>query len=418
MKTELILIGDELLYGKTRDLNAFWLGPFLRERGLTLDKVTLIHDDEKEIHETLREAFKRVDIVFTSGGLGPTGDDLTKAALANYFGKELFISEEAKTIVKENYARFAREWKPEQNFYHQVPRDFLITSNPAGQAPGLAYISEGKGVFAAPGVPREFRAMIEKEYFPIIEKHFAGQLDKPLKKITLRTYGVPEEVIFFELCPGLWQKLEALGKLSSLPLATFGGVDIVLQVTAENYDLVLKEFQTLVNNSPLASHVWQWGDDEIPNLVLKKAIANKVTFAFAESCSGGLCSSRVTDIAGSSEAFKGGIICYDEEVKKNLLKVSEQTLNTHTVYSLECAEEMAKGLRQLLGVDYAISLTGIAGPSGGTEQNPVGTVYIGWSSKKNSGSERFALKGDRVTLKERFSQRALLTLLQKIEEKN
>lgn len=418
MKTELILIGDELLYGKTRDLNAFWLGPFLRDRGMTLDRVTLIHDNEIEIQNTLREAFQRVDIVITSGGLGPTGDDLTKISLANYFKKELFPSEEAKKIVKENYSRFAREWKPEQNFYHQVPRDFLIVSNPAGQAPGLAYIADGKAVFAAPGVPREFKAMIEKEYFPLIQKYFSKNLQKPSRKIALRTYGVPEEIIFFELCPGLWQRLESLGKVSSLPLSTFGGVDIVLQVDDCNYDSTLEKIHELIDPSPLAPYIWQWGDEELPSYVLKKAINKKLTFAFAESCSGGLCSSRITDIAGSSEAFKGGIVCYDEKIKKEFLNVSKDTLSKYGVYSPECAKEMAQGLQKLFNVNYAISLSGIAGPSGGTANNPIGTVYIGWSSQTNSGSECYYLKGDRITLKERFSQRALLTLLQKIEEKD
>lgn len=418
MKTELVLIGDELLYGKTRDLNAFWLGPFLKERGLSLDKVTIVHDSLKEIHDALDAAFSRVDLVFTSGGLGPTGDDLTKEALAKYFKKELYESEEAKEIVKGNYERFNRIWKPEQNNYHIVPRDFLITSNPQGQAPGLAYLANGKALFAGPGVPREFKALVEKIYFPHIEKFFAGKIGEPSSKISLRTYGVPEEIIFFELCPGLWEKLEQIGKVSSLPLSNFGGVDIIVQVKKDQEEVAKKKFKNLVESSPLAPYIWQWGSLELPEFVLEEALKRKIKFGFAESCSGGLTSSRITDIAGSSEAFKGSIVCYDEEIKKNLLHVSEETLSTHSVYSQECAKEMAEGTRKLLGVDFAISLTGIAGPSGGSEKNPVGTVFIGWSCSKNSGAERYELKGDRVTLKERFSQRALLTLLKLIQNQH
>lgn len=414
MNSELILIGDELLYGKTRDLNAFWLGPFLKDHGMSLERVTIVRDSLKEIHAALSESLARVDLVFTSGGLGPTGDDLTKEALATFFKKELFESEEAKEIVKRNYARFNRVWKPEQNNYHIVPRDFLVTSNPQGQAPGLAYMENGKGVFAGPGVPREFKALVEKIYFPHIEKFFQGRIEKAHSKLSLRTYGVPEEIIFFELCPGLWEKLEKIGKVSSLPLSNYGGVDIIVQVEKEKEKQGLQEFKRLVENSPLAKHIWQWGSKELPEYVIEKALEKKLKFAFAESCSGGLSSSRITDIAGSSEAFKGSVVCYDEEIKKNLLQVKEETLKNYTVYSSECAEEMAKGVRALLNVDIAISLTGIAGPTGGTEKNPVGTVYIGWSHHKGSGAERFDLRGDRVTLKERFSQRGLLTLLREL----
>ena len=228
----------------------------------------------------------------------------------------------------------------------------------------------------------------------------------------IRTQGVPEEKIFFEMCPTLWKDLEVFGKVSSLPHTI--GIDIVISYHGninfhkKNQDQIKK----LILTTPLKDHVWQWGNSSVAELVLTKAKDSKYTFAFAESCTGGLASSKITDLAGASAVYFGSIISYDNSIKENVLKVNPQTLKDFGAVSIETAKEMAMGARLLLKTDYAISITGIAGPDGGYEGKPKGTVAIGYASKERNGAELFLFPGDRIKLKDRFSDKALLTLLE------
>ncbi|MBC7429719.1 MAG: CinA family nicotinamide mononucleotide deamidase-related protein [Bacteriovorax sp.] len=415
LSVSMIVIGDEILNGRTTDLNGSWLSKFLFKRGLELTSLRFIRDNIEEINNALKAAMDESDVVITSGGIGPTVDDKTKSTLANFFGKKLIERDDVAEIVSENYIRFGRIWNRESNFYHFFPEGFIGIKNPKGLAPGIGhYSSDKKLIMAAPGVPREFMAMVDEEFYPMIKKHFSGRLKENFQTV-IRTQGVAEEKIFFELCPNLWSQLEAFGKVSSLPHTI--GIDIVVsyQGNSEIHEEKNEQIKKIIMSTPIAANVWQWGNSPVNELVLQKAKDKKVTFAFAESCTGGLTSSKITDLPGSSEVFYGSVISYDNSIKENVLGVKSETLKKFGAVSIETAIEMAEGLLKAFKTDYAISTTGIAGPTGGTAEKPVGTVAIGYASKNKSGAYLFQFPGDRVRLKERFSDKALLTLLELME---
>lgn len=416
LSVTMIVVGDEILNGRTTDLNGSWLSKFLFKKGLHFKNLHFIRDDVEEINRTLTDSLKDSDIVITSGGIGPTLDDKTKNTLAHFFGKKIVERADIAQIVTDNYIRFGRTWSPSTNHYHFFPEDFIGIPNPKGLAPGLGLFTDDKKlILSGPGVPREFSEMVEIEFFSLIKKFYPDRFKENYQTV-IRTQGVPEEKIFFELCPNLWSDLEKIGKVSSLPHTI--GIDIVVgyygdSETSQKNDTKIKE---LILKTPLAPHVWQWGNKPINELVLNMAKAKKVTIAFAESCTGGLVSSKMTDLSGASEIFFGSVISYDNKIKENLLRVKKETLEQFGAVSVECAKEMAIGARELLKVDYAVSISGIAGPSGGSKEKPKGMVTIGYASAKSSGALEFNFPGDRIRLKERFSDQALLIMLRLMNE--
>lgn len=412
LKVSLIVIGDEILNGRTTDLNGSWLSKYLFKMGLEFRALRFIHDDAYEINHALLTSLEESDIVITSGGIGPTIDDKTKNTLAHFFQKKIIERQDVADIVTKNYSQFGRSWRPDQNHYHFFPEDFIATNNPRGLAPGIVYFekSQNKLIMAGPGVPREFTEIIEKEFFPLIKKYFGNRFQENYQTV-IRTKGVAEEKIFFELCPTLWSDLEKFGKVSSLPHTI--GIDIVISYHGSllEHEKTQAEIKNLIQASSLADHVWQYGNKPINEMVLELASLKKVTFSFAESCSGGLLASKITDLPGSSQVFMGGVVSYSNLAKIDLLGVNPSTLERVGPVSLEVAQEMAMGARLKFKTDYAVSITGIAGPTGGSLDKPLGSVFIGFASKKESGAQAFLFPGDRVRRKERFSDMALLALL-------
>ena len=417
LNVSMIVIGDEILNGRTTDLNGSWLSKYLFKKGLNLSSLRFIRDDKTEINNALLACLEFSDIVITSGGIGPTLDDKTKNCLADYFGKKIIERQDVADIVTQNYIQFGRSWMPGHNHYHFFPDDFIATNNPKGLAPGIVYFDESnkKLIMSGPGVPREFSEIVELEFYPLIKKFFGNRLRENYQTV-IRTSSIPEEKIFFELCPTLWQDLESFGKVSSLPHTI--GIDIVVSYhgNAKVHEENQKNIKALIGKSALAEHVWQYGNKSIIELVLEKALELNKTFSFAESCTGGLTSSKITDVSGSSKVFMGGVVSYSNEAKVNLLAVKEETLEKFGAVSEEVAREMALGARSRFKTDFAVSLTGIAGPTGGTAEKPIGLVVIGFASKKKCGAKKFQFHGDRIRKKERFSDMALLVLLELMEE--
>lgn len=412
MNVEMIIIGDEILNGRTQESNGHFLAQFLSQKGLHLFKIQIVADKQEEIAKALDLALERSDIIITSGGLGPTQDDRTKNALAQYFKKDLFPKEEVASLVKEHYARIGKEWTPKTNSYHILPKDFQAAYNPQGLAPGLTYFdkSHQKLIMAGPGVPREFSAMLEEAFFPLIKKHF--KLSKSqTERFSIRTRGVPEEKIFFELCPNLWEELSQFGKVSSLPQIM--GVDIV--IAGDDFKNKEKQIRKIVEKTPLKENIWQYGELSLPEYVLKVAREKKLTLATAESCTGGLCASRLTDMPGCSDVFLGSVVSYANEIKMNVLGVKEETLKKYGAVSTQVAQEMASGLQKVTKASFTVSFTGIAGPSGGTEEKPVGTIAIGICNPQGeTDAKLFHLRGNRQLLKLRFSELGLFQLLEKL----
>lgn len=412
MNIELIIIGDEILNGRTIDANLAWLAPWLFRRGLKLTYASVVRDDHKAMLAALETAWARSQIVLTSGGIGPTLDDLTKSILAEFAGKQLVENQQARVVVEQNYTRLSRAWTPNTNGYHIIPQGFLATDNPSGFAPGLVWFEQGKALMAAPGVPREFQAMVDQVFFPLLSQHgFAVAGDTA--QVIMRTHGMPEEKIFGELCPELWGNLEQYGKVSSLPHLT--GVDILVTFEEQKRQHEIEnEIRDLVQTTALSPYIWQWGALSLEEYILQKARANGVTLAFAESCTGGLVSSRLTDIAGSSDVILGSAVTYSNFAKEKFLGVKKSTLENFGAVSEEVAKEMALGALENFGADYAVSFSGIAGPGGGSELKPVGLVCQGLASKKQVQTRSLQFKGDRLKLKERFAFSGMFWLLEQL----
>lgn len=414
MKIELIIIASEILNGKILDLNTQWLARFLLPQGLHLSRVITISDKKELLLTTFAESWKNADIIITSGGLGPTKDDLTKEVLAEFFNDELSYSEVAKEIVTKNYARFNRPFDREKSHYAHVPKKALIFNNPAGMAPGLALFENQKFFCALPGVPHEFQEMFSQEIFPFIKNQF--KLSKKFNKlVTVKTKMLPESKIFSEICPHLWDDLEKFGPVSSLPHPL--GVDIGVALDADSSEVLYQKEQKVLDiimATELPKHIWHVGHKSLEEIIIEEALAKSLTIATAESCTGGLVSSRITNISGSSKVFLGSVVAYHNQVKEDLIFVKQDTLKNFGAVSIETAREMAEGIQKQTGASIVVSTTGIAGPTGGSLEKPVGTVCIGIKSKHAPTANIFKLAGDRVKLKERFSQIALYQLLDEI----
>lgn len=411
MKAKIIIIGNELLYGRIPDTNGPWLAKWLDNKGIELSDIQILPDDREVLLKAFREAWVQYDLIFTTGGIGPTEDDMTKGLLAEAFNKEIKPCEKAAKIVKENYKYYKREWTPEHNSYHHVPEDFIITPNPKGLAPGLVYNENSTMIMSAPGVPRELRAMVTDQFEPLIDKFFHSKL-KLKERVVIRTARVPEETIFGELCPTLWSDLSKYGTVSSLPQVI--GVDIIVTLKDHNYIDAFKKIKSLIEKTPLIDNVWHWSNQPLPELVVEEASKKKLTISFAESCTGGLTSSRITDIPGSSAVLLGSLVTYSNDAKSNILGVPQQIINKYGAVSEETVLEMAKGAKEKMGADLSIAFSGIAGPTGGSEEKPVGTLALGWSSSKETSSAIYNFSGDREHLKLRFSEIGLFQLLQMI----
>ncbi len=414
MRFSLIIIGNELLNGKIQDLNTHFLASELFQRGFELRTSQLIQDNESEFQTALSAHLANSEIVIITGGLGPTKDDLTKKMLAKFFGLKMTFHQEAYDLVKSHYQRANRTYDKEKSDYHNLPQEFTALYNPQGNAPGIFAQKDEKKIFCLPGVPSEFESMLLEEVFPPLEKISEK---KSMRHLIYKTWKLHESQIFNDVCPKLWEELEKYGEVSSLPHLL--GVDIAVKIDGiDHHKLQTKQkaIHALMLNSPLKDYIWHIGPETVAEVIINQAKKKNLKIGFAESCTGGLLASKITDISGSSSVFWGSIISYSNEVKINTLNVSPKTLETYGAVSKETALEMAIGAKQELGVDIVVTTTGIAGPGGATDTKPVGTVGIGFATKNRSDSELLYFRGKRTVLKERFATAALFKLLEVINE--
>ena len=415
MKIGFLIIGSEVLDGKITDLNTKILADFLRHQHLEINEAFTIRDHKDAIEKSLQSLFENNDLIITSGGLGPTKDDLTKECVGHYLGRKLILSPEAIEVSKENYQRFGKIFPGQDHGYAYLPEGFYPLSNATGFAPGFYTKHQDKFLFSAPGVPREFKSMLTDHLMKIIAEKTDNRV--LLKHIIVRTKNVPEEKIFQEVDTSLWEKLEKFGEVSSLPILM--GVDIGVKINAKTQEELARketEIDSIFKSSPLSKNVWNYGPESIEEKIVALSNQKKIKFGFAESATGGLCSHRMTSTSGSGKSFMGSIVSYDEIIKINLLGVKEKTIEEFSDVSPQTAQEMAEGLLNKFNLDIAISITGWAGPTGGSDKFPIGSVCIGRAIKnQKTTSEIFHLTGDRETLKLRFSQVALYALLYEVE---
>lgn len=416
MKIGLLIIGNEILEGKINDANTRQLAQFLIKENLDLSMTMTVKDQEEMIHQGLSILFDQCDVVVTSGGLGPTKDDLTKETIASWLGRKVQYSEQAFAIATKNYQRFNRMFAGKEHGYCFLPEGFEALENSTGFAPGLFTRHHNKFLISGPGVPREFKSLLDDHFVSKVLSQFprSSQL---VELYTVRTMRIPEEKIFGEVDPTLWDKLSQYGNVSSLP--TIMGVDIGVKIIAASTEELQNSksaLRKIFEGSPVYPNIWQFGNVPLEELIVTKANAKKITYGFAESCTGGLCSHRVTSVSGSSQSFLGSVVCYDESVKEETLGVKKETLAKFGAVSSQTAEEMATGVAEKLKLKVAISITGLAGPNGGTPEKPVGTAFIGVFAFGKTQVHEVHFPGDREQLKMRFSQAALYHLLEEVEK--
>ena len=405
MFAELITIGDELLIGQVVDTNSAWMGRELNNIGIEVLRIVSVRDREEEILEAIDNAMKRVNIVLVTGGLGPTKDDITKQTLCKYFNTELIFSEE----VFENVKRVLAGKIPMNKLNKgqaMVPKNCTVINNPVGSASVSWFERDGKVLVSMPGVPQEMTTVMAESVLPKLHERF--QTDVIMHQ-TFLVQHYPESV--------LAEKLEAweVALPDCIKLAYLPKLGIIrMRLTGRGHDR--KEVETLLNREKakletiLGEDIFSEEDTPLEFIIGELLKKRKLTVSTAESCTGGSIAERLTSIAGSSEYFKGSIVAYSNEVKKDLLYVSSETLEKYGAVSEETVIEMVKGAMKALKTDCAVATSGIAGPGGGTPEKPVGTVWIAAGYKNEIRTYKQETNRGRAMNIERAGNNALLML--------
>lgn len=405
MFAELITIGDELLIGQVVDTNSAWMGRELNNIGIEVLRIVSVRDREEEILEAIDNAMKRVNIVLVTGGLGPTKDDITKQTLCKYFNTELIFSEE----VFENVKRVLAGKIPMNKLNKgqaMVPKNCTVINNPVGSASVSWFERDGKVLVSMPGVPQEMTTVMAESVLPKLHERF--QTDVIMHQ-TFLVQHYPESV--------LAEKLEAweVALPDCIKLAYLPKLGIIrMRLTGRGHDR--KEVETLLNREKakletiLGEDIFSEEDAPLEVIIGELLKKRKLTVSTAESCTGGSIAERLTSIAGSSEYFKGSIVAYSNEVKKDLLYVSSETLEKYGAVSEETVIEMVKGAMKALKTDCAVATSGIAGPGGGTPEKPVGTVWIAAGYKNEIRTYKQETNRGRAMNIERAGNNALLML--------
>ena len=407
---ELVTIGDELLLGFTIDTNAAHISRTLAAVGVEIVRRTTVGDDAEGIRSAVREALERTGAVITTGGLGPTSDDMTKPAIAAIFGRRVKLDEEIAAMLERRWkARFPNGVFPATNRTQaEIPEGARVLTNRHGSAPGI-WLEDDRGRWVAmiPGVPREMRGILAEELLPAIVARSTSE--SVVLSGTLRTTGIAESAVADTLGPDF---LGAPGTplasltLAYLPAATGVDLRVTSRGLAPNRARALIDEAMVKLRSKVGAYVYGEDDADLAAVVLEQLRARGLTLALAESCTGGMLGERITAIPGSSDVFVGGVVAYHNDVKQALLGVTSDALKNVGAVSEEVALAMAAGVRERLGATVSVSVTGIAGPDGGTPEKPVGLVWIAVHASE-ARARRFHLIGDRTEIRQRAAQAAL-----------
>ena len=449
MKAEIITIGDELLIGQVVDTNSAWMAERLNEVGISLYQITSVHDDREHILKALDEALSRVDIVFTTGGLGPTKDDITKNVLCEYFDTQLVENEQVRTHIYDLYKERPEALNRLTATQWLVPEKATILPNRVGSAPIMVFENEVKGerlkvkgegqnskfLIALPGVPHEMKIAMAEQVLPYIRLEVRGErLEVKGERLkvkgerlevrgerlevrgerleagdivhrTILLSGIPESKLAI-LIEDWENALPSSIRLAYLPK------DGMIRLRLSSYgDATEEQIQTQIDSlMPLISnYVLATEDIALEALVGRLLAQHGKTIATAESCTGGRLAAALNAQSGSSAYYMGSVIAYDNSVKTNLLGVSQETLDTSGAVSESTVRQMAEGVRELLHTDYAIATSGIAGPTGGTAEKPVGTVWIAWATPEGTKAHCYHFGAARE--REQITQRAVTAAL-------
>jgi nicotinamide-nucleotide amidase len=406
VKIEIINTGSELMLGYVLNTHQQWLCRQFSERGYVVGRQTAVDDTAEAIQGAVREAMARADLIVVTGGLGPTSDDRTRDLIAQLLGRPLREDVEVLGRIESFFGRRKRRMPSSTRVQALIPEGATVLQNEHGTAPGLVMEFPARGgtglLVMLPGPPRELRPMFLNQVLPLIAQRFAKPPD--FCCAVLRTVGIGEsfleEQIAAELAP-----LVARG-LDVGFCARVGEVDLRFVARCAEAEVLVQEAEALARKH-LRTFIYARDPDELNAVVVRLLAERGKTLALAESCTGGFIANRITNVSGSSAVFRGGVVSYSNELKEKFLGVKAETLARHGAVSEAVAREMAEGARQRAGADYALAVTGIAGPTGGTPEKPVGTVFIALAAPDRTEVKHHLNQYDRETFKFLTSQQAL-----------
>ncbi len=406
VKVEIITIGDEILIGQIVDTNSAWMSVELNKAGFEIVQITSVHDDAAHIVASLELALERADVVLFTGGIGPTKDDITKQTLCRYFGMQLVFNDEVYKNIEQvlvNRSRAVNELTRTQAF---VPDGCTVIQNRVGTAPVTWFEKDSKVIVSMPGVPYEMKHIMSTEVIPRLAERF--KTPTIIHKNVI-VQGYPESALAMKIAD--WEN--ALPEDIHLAYLPNNGI-IKLRLSGISDDPLSLEFsinqQIAGLTEILADAIVAYDDTPVEEMIGNLLTAKGMTLATAESCTGGFIAHKITSVPGSSQYFKGSVIAYSNEVKVNVLNVLAGDIEQYGAVSKEVVEQMAVNVRKLLKTDVAIATSGIAGPDGGTEEKPVGTVWIAVSFPNGVLSRDFKFGNVRIQNIERAAQSAILML--------
>jgi nicotinamide-nucleotide amidase len=384
MKCTIITVGDEILIGQIIDTNSAWLGVELNLLGVDTLEILSVSDDKNAILEALERGFNRSDIILMTGGLGPTKDDITKKTIADYFGVEMSFHHDTHHRLEAIFAKLNRTLAPSHLEQCNMPDNAKILTNDMGTAPGMLFEKNGKYLISMPGVPHEMKFIFTQHIIPFIKSLSDGSFTIVHK--TIMTYG-QGETILADLIAEVTEHLPSGVSIAYLPSLGF----VRIRVTGKGGENTGKSVNDVCDKivGKISQYVYGYDDEKPEKCVKRQFIEKGLTLATAESCTGGNLGHRITLVPGSSSYYLGGVVSYSNNLKMKLLGVSPETLKNFGAVSSETVKEMAEGVIAATGADVGISISGIAGPDGGTQEKPVGTIWIGIAQK---GQETQTLK--------------------------
>ena len=406
---EIITIGDEILIGQIVDTNSAWMAVELNKAGFQLAQITSVHDEADHIKKALDEALLRADVVLMTGGLGPTKDDITKQTLCEYFGTKLVLNPDVLENIQQIYHTRQSVMNELTKSQAMVPENCTVIQNRAGSAPITWFEKEGKVIVSMPGVPLEMKKVMSEEIIPRLQKHFKTPA---IIHKTVQVYGIPESQLALRLTE--WENsLPEYLHLAYLP--NFGIVKLRISGAGQDkYKLeeaINQQVETL--KSILGESIFAYEDKPVEKIIYEKLKSSGLTVSTAESCTGGNIAHRLTLIPGISDCFKGTVVAYHNELKINMLGVSAQDIEQYGAVSSQVATQMAEGARKVMQTDLAVATTGIAGPTGGTDEKPVGTIWISVSSPERTITRSFNFG---QFARENFIERSTMAALMMLNE--
>ena len=412
MEAAIITIGDELLIGQVIDTNSAWIGRTLNENGLNVVHKTAVGDNKKDIISAIHAAKERAPLILITGGLGPTKDDITLQTLCEYYGCKLHFSEEIYRYLEQRFQRSGWVMNELTRQQAMVPKECTVILNQAGTAPCTWFERDGHVLVSMPGVPSEMKWLMTNEILPRLKQHF--QQDLYVKHQTFRVTGYSESALAIRLTD-FENNLPSFVKLAYLP--QLGIMRLRLSAYALHEQEAVEAINTLQKQLEglLERNISVVGDTNIEDSIGDKLRHLGQTIGTAESCTGGSIAALLTSVAGSSDYFTGSIVAYANSVKRNILGVSESVLQQYGAVSRQVVEQMAKGALRVLGCDWAIATSGIAGPGGGTTDKPVGTIWIAIANKNEVVSKNYLFQTIREQNIQRTVNMSLMLLLEKLE---